>query len=252
MQLDAPQQPYEQSYYPALGWQDHNQVANQTMYGQPMPWQIQGVAQMVPLAMPMAMPQQPYPQIATRMPEPAQHQPPYQALDRPQHRQAYPETTISHVPKAGRHKNPEVKQRGAKKVRPVEQVDYIHICDEYPPIVQEALKKTAPRPCSSSSSSCSSEKSDSTQEVPRASIPRATPAFTSIPPFQFPQYPQMSTRAWNAPRSYPRQWMHDAMGGDGANVKARYAPFPPLSGRAERPYRRRRPAPAPSNTHPKR
>lgn len=247
MLLDTPQQPYGQSYYPAIGWQDPGQGASQMMYGQQMPWQNYGMAQMTPLT----MPQQPFPQMAARIPEPAQHQTPYQTHDGSRHQQAHVEID---TPKTGRRKSTTVKPEFTKKAPPVEKVDYIYICDEYPPIIQEALKRAAPRP--SSSSSCSSETSGTTEEVLRANIPRATPGFTTVPPLQFPQYPQMATRAWNTPRSYPRQWMGEAIGGDGANIKARYAPFPPLSGCAERPYRRRRPAPAPapvpapSNTHP--
>ena len=254
MLLDTVQQPYGQSYYPAVGWQDPAHGANQMMYGQQMPWQTYCVTQMAPLTMPGPTPQQPFPQMVAKIPQAAHYQTPYQAHDGSRHRQAYVETG-SHTPKTGRSKSPTVKPKYPKKARPVGKVDYIYICDEYPPIIQEALKKAAPPP---SSSSCSSETSGTTEEVLRANIPRATAGFTTVPPFQFPQYPQVATRAWNTPRSYPRQWMGEAMGGEGSNVKARYAPFPPLSGRAERPYRRRHPAPAPapapasSNTHPER
>ena len=216
-QLDAPQQLYRPSYYPVLGRQDQTQGTNLMMYG---------MAQVAPIAMSVAISQQSFPPMTTGIPEPVQYQSQYQARDRTQHRQAYPETASVHLPKTGQNKSPSVKHKLSKKARAVVKVDYIHICDEYPPIVQEALNKAAPPPSSSSSSSassCSSETSGTTQEVRRASIPGATPAFTSMPPFQFPQYPQMTRRAWNAPRSYPRQWMGDAMGAD---VKARYAPFP--------------------------
>lgn len=61
------------------------------------------------------------------------------------------------------------------------EVDYIHICDEYPPIVQGALRKTVRRPPPSSSSSSSGD-SEATQEVPRASIPRGKPHYRDVSP----------------------------------------------------------------------
>ena len=204
MQLDAPQQLYGPTYYPALGRQDQTPSASLMMYG---------MAQVAPIAMSTAIPQQSIPQMTTRMQEPAQYQSQYQARDRMQHRQACPKTASSHMSKTSRDTSPMVKHKLPKKARAVEKVDYIHICNEYPPIVQEALKTAATPPSSSSSSSsssCSSERSGTTQEIHRASIPRATPAFTSMPPFQFPQYPQMTTRAWSASRPYPRQWMSGA------------------------------------------
>lgn len=59
-------------------------------------------------------------------------------------------------------------------------VDYIQICDEYPPMVQGGLGKTA-RPASASSSS-SGGVSEATQEVPRASIPRGKPKHRDVSP----------------------------------------------------------------------
>jgi hypothetical protein len=113
--------------------------------------------------------------------------------------------------------------------------------------VLEALKKAAP-PSSSSSSSCSSDTSGTTQEVPRESIPRATPGFAATLPFEFPQHAHAATRAWNTPRSYPRQWMRDTTGMNGPDVNARYAPSTPMSGHTARPWglhtNRRRPAPS--------
>ncbi|KAF1831460.1 hypothetical protein BDW02DRAFT_54997 [Decorospora gaudefroyi] len=229
--MNAPvqqQQPYGQPYYPSIGWQNPTQGAGQMAYPQqalqsqvPMPWPAQGAAGMSPFVMPMVAPQQPLPQMTAQIPEPVQYPPQYQARPQPQYQKPYAETMTSDAPKASQRDSSSFKARPpAKRMRPVEQVNYIHICDEYPPFVQEALKKAAP-PSPSSSSSSSSDSSGTTQEVPRASIPRAKPGFADTLPFQFPQYPQMATRAWNAPRSYPRQWTGDGMGGGGPDVKAR-------------------------------
>ncbi|KAJ4298161.1 hypothetical protein N0V90_006060 [Kalmusia sp. IMI 367209] len=92
------------------------------------------------------------------------------------------------------------------------QVDFIHICDDLPPLVREALekheKKTQP---SSAETSSSSSASSSAEEIPRAHIPHAT----QRPPFHFPQHANMPARFWNpAPTSYPRQWMDGSEPGD--------------------------------------
>jgi hypothetical protein len=157
----------------------------------------------------------------------------------------------SDTPKGSQRRTPLAKPKSPVKHARREKVDFIHICDEYPPIVLEALRKAAPSSPSSSSAS-SSDTSGTTQEVPRASIPRATPGFADTLPFKFPQYPHAATRAWNTPRSYPRQWNRETMGGDGPGAQARYAPFTPMSGYTARPWglHTNRKRSAPSNAHP--
>jgi hypothetical protein len=269
IQLDTLMQPQQQqaygrSYHPSLGWQEQWPGANQVERAHylpmqqhiPMPWQAQGAAQTPPFAIPTAVPQHPFPQMAARMPEPLQYSPQYptqyQPRGRSHYQQPYTETISSDTPKANRRRTPPVKPRSpAKRVHRAEKVDFIHMCDEYPPIVLEALKKATPR-SSSSSSSSSSDTSGTTLEVPRESIPRATPGFAGTVPFEFPQYPHTATRAWNGPRSYPLQWNCDTMGVDGPDAQARYAPFTPMNGYTAKPWdlHTNRRHPAPSNTHP--
>ncbi|CAN9292496.1 unnamed protein product [Alternaria alternata] len=187
------QQSYGQLYYPSLEqkqWPSANQVDYPSRIQQqiPVPWQTQGVAHMPPFAMPTAVPQQLFPQMTARMPEPqhpTQYPPQCQPREQPNYRQTYTETMSSDIPKASQPRTPPVKPKSAaRRARRVERVDFIHICDEYPPIVLEALKKAAPQ-SSSSSSSSSSDTSGTTQEVPRVSIPRATPGFADTLPFEF-------------------------------------------------------------------
>jgi hypothetical protein len=237
-----PQHPYAQPYYPPLAWHDQTQGAAQPQYPQPMmqphmpmPWQTQGAPQMSPLAMPARMPQQPYPQMAARMPEPAYYQSQYQPRDPPRYQQPYTETLSSDAPKISRQEGPSAKPKSpAKRPRRVAKVDYKIYCNAYPNIVLEGLEKAAPPPSSSSSSLSSSR--CTTEEVPRASVPRATPGYTDNLSFQCPQYAQTGPQAWNVPRSHPRQWMDNAMGGGRPDFKARYAPFTPMSGHTARPW----------------
>ncbi|KAG9189648.1 hypothetical protein G6011_06516 [Alternaria panax] len=240
IQFDTPmkphqQQSYGQAYYPSLGqeqWPGANRFEcfPQMQQQLPMSWQAQGVAHMLPFAVSTALPQQAFPEMAVRMPEPLQYPSLYppQSLPRgQQYRKSYTETTGSDVPKGSPRRTPLAKPKSpAKRARRVEKVDFIHICDEYPPIVLERLKNAAP-PSSSSSSSSSSDTSGTTQEVPRASIPRATAGFADTTPFEFPQCPHTATRAWNTPRLYPRQWSRDTREVDGPDAQARYAPFTP-------------------------
>jgi hypothetical protein len=250
LQLQQPQQQY----------QPYGQWYNQSPDGQE-PWgglnysyfHPGRLQQMPPFGIPTAGQQQPFQQMTAMVAEPLQYPPQYQPRDRPYHQQPYTEMMSSDVPKVHQRRTPPVKPKSpAKRARRLEKVDFIHICDEYPPIVLEALKKVAPSSSSSSSSSCSSDSSGATQEVPRVSIPRATPGFADTFPFEFPHPPYIAKRAWNTPRSYPRQWMHDTTGAEGPDGQARYAPFTPMSGYTARPWglhtNRRRPAP--SNAHP--
>jgi hypothetical protein len=100
---------------------------------------------------------------------------------------------------------------------PPGRIDYIHICDEYPPMVLEALKQQH-RPAFSDSSSSSSS-SSTTHSIPLSYIPRVA--------FQFPQYPHLQNRLWRAaPTSHPRQWMDQYRGpGEAGTEPFRYAPY---------------------------
>lgn len=84
--------------------------------------------------------------------------------------------------------------------------DYIHICDQYPPIVLEALKRQ-PLP-NSSLETLSDDSSAFIEQIPRTYIPRSAPRAA----FQFPRYPypHLQARLWNtAPTSYPMQWLQE-------------------------------------------
>ncbi|EOA83472.1 uncharacterized protein SETTUDRAFT_180608 [Exserohilum turcica Et28A] len=169
MQLSAPLQPqqlpYGQSYHPPLGWPD--QARNM---------QPQGAHPAVPFAMQSAIPQPPLPQIAINMAGPVQYPPRYQPQRGSLDWQPYHEPGGSGAAIANQHKSSSAKaSSAAKQARRAEKVDYIHICDEYPPMVLEALRKAAPRSPTSSSSPSSSDVSGTTQEVPRTSVPCATP-----------------------------------------------------------------------------
>lgn len=80
-----------------------------------------------------------------------------------------------------------------KRSRFVNKVDYIHICNEYPPIVLETLKnKAQPKPASSSKSS-SDYASDATEEIPRTSAPGPSSSFLEIIPSHCSSYPRFPT-----------------------------------------------------------
>jgi hypothetical protein len=100
----------------------------------------------------------------------------------------------------------------------VRKTDYIHIVDDYPPIVKEAMKKAA-APASPSSTS-----TEQVEEVPRTSIPQATPRFTGPSFFPFLSDPVSDTTA-----SHGRSW-HGRERRPSAQV--RYAsPYPRPPGR---------------------
>jgi hypothetical protein len=168
---------------------------------------------------PFMMPQQQTPRMAMPVPESMVSS---RSTHHKRERKEYAERPLERQPKAAQTK-PKPAARGAPKVR---QTDYVHIVDEYPPIVQERIKKNAPP--SSSSSSSSSSSTEPPEEVHRTSIPQAAPRFVNPTPFQFPSYPYPATRAWEAPISYPRQWtgIQGAGGGEGRRPteQARYAP----------------------------
>ncbi|KAF2026962.1 hypothetical protein EK21DRAFT_91967 [Setomelanomma holmii] len=127
----------------------------------------------------------------------------------------------------------------------VRKVDYIHIVDDLPPMVKEAIaqKKSRAKSPSPPSSSPSSSSSEVVEEVPRAEKPGTTKIFgdtSGAVPFQFPPYPGLSTRVWGeAPTSWPRQWGGNGnMGGNatggGTGNRYRYvSPYERPKGRME-------------------
>jgi hypothetical protein len=227
--------------------QEHVQVqrptlpSSQSMQDQQYdPWQgqISGAPQMYPayqqsMMYPQAYPhtyrqtfQQPWHPNAT-MPDPAHQQtihipihiPPTSAYSTPVYpkvpRRAYTERSKSQTsPKAA----PKERSR-------VHRDDFLHIVDDYPPIIKNSLKKTATTQISSSSSSSSSTSTDSAEEIPRGKIPRAAPRFTKPEPSRFAPHPHMTTQPWATQTPHPQQWEGTA-GGGGANDQPRYAsPF---------------------------
>jgi hypothetical protein len=108
-------------------------------------------------------------------------------------------------------------KRVAKEGPKVRKTDYIHIVDDYPPIVKEAIKKAAWPPKPASTSSTSSTSTEPAEEVPRTTIPQAAPRFTEPPAFQFPQFPDLTSRAWEPLAGYPQ------FGVGGETKQPRYA-----------------------------
>jgi hypothetical protein len=133
---------------------------------------------------------------------------------------------------------PQTKSRHATQDRSrVRRTDYIHIIsdpEDLPPIVKEAIEKSARKVPSTSSSSDSSTSTEPAEEVPRTQIPQATPHFVEPQPlqpqpFRFPQHPHLTTRAWEA---YPWHWNGNTGGDVTQNQQARYAsPNPRPKGR---------------------
>jgi hypothetical protein len=87
----------------------------------------------------------------------------------------------------------------------VHRKDFIHIVDEYPPLVKEVIEKAAPPPPSSPVPSSSSTSTESAEEVVGASVPKTPPRFVR-PTFQYPQYPQLAYQARRVPTSYHQWW----------------------------------------------
>jgi len=170
--------------------------------------------------------QQPWHQNAT-MPAPMHQQtvhipihiPPSSAYSTPVYpkvpRRAYTERSES---QASRKVVPKERSR-------VRRDDFLHIVDDYPPIIKKSLKKTTATQESSSSSSSSSSSTDSAEEIPRGKIPRAAPRFTKPEPSQFAPRPHMTAQSWATQTPHAQQWGGTA-GGGGANDQPRYAsPF---------------------------
>ncbi|QRD04003.1 hypothetical protein JI435_442740 [Parastagonospora nodorum SN15] len=193
------------------------------------PWQgkISGAPQMYP-AYHQAYPhtyqqtfQPPWHQNAT-MPAPVHqqtihipiHMPPTSAYSSPLYpkvpRRAYTERSESQAsPKTA-----------PKKRSRVHRDDFLHIVDDYPPIIKNSLKNTATTQISSSSSSSSSTSTGSVEEIPREKIPRAAPRFTKPEPCRFAPHPHMTTQPWATQTPHPQQWRGTA-GGGGANDQPR-------------------------------
>ncbi|KAH7374329.1 hypothetical protein BKA66DRAFT_422597 [Pyrenochaeta sp. MPI-SDFR-AT-0127] len=208
----------EQQIYPSLGWQGYALGCGEVVNPQPILYPKTTT----------------FPQMAMAMPEPA-HQ-------RSRYHEPYAET-CSDTSKDNRPMKPAAKsEHRFPRERRVNEVDYIHICDEYPSIVKEGLKKSAS--ATLSSSSCSTDASGSTLEMPRATIPQATRRFADTVPFQLPDYPHLVSRARYAPTSYPRQWMGRGTGGRAANAGVRYAPFTGMSRQVDLHANSRRQAPS--------
>lgn len=133
----------------------------------------------------------------------------------------------------------------------VRTTDFIHIVDDYPPIVKEAIRKAAqnkePVLSSAMSSTDSSTSTEPVEQVPRVSIPRAVPRFAEPSPFPLPQYPDPTARVWGVPTMYPSQWNHNG----GPVEQARYAsPYTRPGVWILSPKEIRRPRHDPSNTPP--
>ncbi|KAF1917357.1 hypothetical protein BDU57DRAFT_537049 [Ampelomyces quisqualis] len=219
-------------YNPWLGWQ--GQMPGVQQFAQPATYPAmypQAYQQYVPRAAPIAMQPPIVQQQAMPTPSSLSSMPSYQKHPRRAH------TERSEAPSKSKH---------APKEGPrVRKTDYIHIVDDYPPIVKEAIKKAAPPRHSTSASSTSSTSTEPAEEVPRKTIPQVTPRFAEPPPFPFPQYPHLAPRAWDPPAAYPQQF-----GFSGATEQARY----------ESPYMRRMALPVgadrrghyPSNSPPER
>ncbi|KAF2821310.1 hypothetical protein CC86DRAFT_411008 [Ophiobolus disseminans] len=236
----------EEQYNPWQDWQGQNGGAQQMGIGYP-----QGGAQQMGIAYPQApvfphvhaqmhpqMCQQPFPQAQQfMMPVPVpQQQDPCVAMPIPASVSSMPTYHKPHkaytalFEQSQRAAQPKPKAK-AKRVHKVQETDFIHFVDDYPPIIKESLKKKAAQQPTSGTSSSSSTSTEPAEEVPRTSIPQGTPRFAEPAAFQFPQYPV----TWNAPTSYPRQWDANAGGGGRANEQARYAsPYTRPEGRVSR------------------
>ncbi|OAK97235.1 hypothetical protein IQ06DRAFT_42083 [Phaeosphaeriaceae sp. SRC1lsM3a] len=182
-------------HYNAWQWSSPRQYTKAATYPQPYPQAFQlphmkGGPQMESYAPPAPSPLHP----AIPVPSSALSMPPYQK-----------------PPRKAPMERSEAKSRSKPRQAPndsnrVRTTNYIHIVDEYPPLVKEAIRKAAmpPAPAPSMlSSSISNASTESIEELPRVSIPQAIPRPTDASPFAFPQYPHLATRAWNAPTAYP-------------------------------------------------
>lgn len=200
------------------------------------------------------MPQQPYPRGAPQFePHPMLAPlPSYQA--RPVSSSAGSVPTYHKPSRQSRTERPKTSPRSRSRQvlrdgTRVRTTDFIHIVDDYPPIVKEAIRKAAekqePVLSSALSSTDSSTSTEPIEEVPRASIPRATPRFANPSPFPFTRFPERAAQAWNMPSTFPPQWNHDG----GPVEQVRYAsPYTRPGVWVSSPKDMRRPRHDPSNT----
>ncbi|USP77614.1 hypothetical protein yc1106_04888 [Curvularia clavata] len=164
----------------------------------PMYWQAQDALHASSSVMHPEIPQQTSRQIAPRTSKPDHGLPGYQPQGLSQYHKPH-EESVGPEASGAREQNFSVTgQSPMEHMSGARRVDYIHICDEYPPIVLEALNKVAPAsPTASSStlSSSSSNGSGTTQEIPRTSIGYATPDYVTSSSIQFPRYCRFATDA---------------------------------------------------------
>lgn len=107
-----------------------------------------------------------------------------------------PYTTLNEEQGTGELEEPELYSAAS---RDPQRLDFIEVCDEYPPIIRDTVEKGTRDRTESDDSSLSSSSID--EEVPRGPIPTAT----QRPAFEFPRTPWRMDPT-QIPTSYPRQW----------------------------------------------
>lgn len=125
-------QPCDQHHFASLGWHDQFQT-----YPQPTIQPYMHLCDGIPnFRVPIPLPGQPILRTPTAMHESVNNQ----------HRYQQPSTgTSSSTPKSSQSGRPKEKlQCSPKRTRQERKVDYIYICDEYPPIALEGTKRIVP------------------------------------------------------------------------------------------------------------
>lgn len=199
--IQAYHEPRGQPYHPSLKRKDWLQNMQPMMQQQiPTHWQAQGALRASPSVVYPEMPQQLSRQMIPGKSKFDQDLPRYQPQGMSQYRQPCEESVSSEASGACEQKNLSMRgQSSVEHASRTRRVDYVHICDEYPPIVLEALKKVTPASPTASSSS-SSNGSGTTQEIPRTSIGCATPDYVTNSPTQFPRYCRFAAGARDSSR----------------------------------------------------
>ncbi|KAH9866649.1 hypothetical protein J1614_008342 [Plenodomus biglobosus] len=229
LQMEAPAQNqwFGQPQYHQTVWQEQIPVSTQMQHPQPVAYPQMLHQGASPVFNAPQIPNVPH---ATAMPEAVKY-PHY-------HEQARSEVRSDSTRSKDRAVQEDNTPIGRKRNRGADEVDYIHICDELPSIVLKNLKKSATESSTTSSSSSSSGGSDTTQEVPRVSIPRAGPPAAEGLPSQYPQYSYASARTY-APTTRQKPWTDDGAEGGKFKGKSRYASFEPMdscAGQTRRPH----------------